>query len=89
MNPFKKLWMYYNWIEDQNDKVELVKNHAYLLASFDHPDRVKKMTGEGTQQHTSTDKEFELASQMVLQDRERNTDPQKVKRKRKKKQIKG
>lgn len=81
--------MYYNWIEDQNDQIELVKNHAYLVASFDHPDAVKKLTGQGSQQHTSTDEEFERSTQMVLEDRDKSMVPVKSKRKRKKKQIKG
>lgn len=89
MDPFKKLWMYYNWIEDQNEKVELVKNHAYLGASFDHPEAVKKLTGEGSQQHTSTDEEFEQSTQMVLRDRENSMVPEKGKKKRKRKQLKG
>lgn len=57
--------MFNNWVEDQNDDVELVKNHAYLLASFDHPDAVKKLTGQSGQQHVSTDEEFEASSDMI------------------------
>lgn len=77
--------MFYNWIEDQNDNVELVKNHAYLLASFDHPEAVKKLTGEGSQQFTSTDEEFEQSTKMIIEDANKEIAEDKGKKKRKRK----
>jgi len=64
MDPVQKLWMFHNWIGDQLDKSELAKNLAYLIASFDHPEQVKKLMGEGNT-HTSTEEEFEESFQMV------------------------
>lgn len=64
MDPVQKIWMYENWLADQNDDAELAKNHAYLLASFSHPDAVKQLMGEGNV-HESTDEEFEESSRMV------------------------
>jgi len=64
MDPVQKIWMYENWRADQNDDAELAKNHAYLLASFSHPDAVKQLMGEGNV-HESTDEEFEESSRMV------------------------
>lgn len=46
------------------DAAELAKNHAYLLASFDHPEEVKKMLGGGDV-HMSTDEEFDESSSFV------------------------
>lgn len=88
MDPVKKLWMFYNWIEDQNDDVELVKNHAYLLGSFSNPEAVKKLTGKDGQQYTSTDEEFEASTQLVISDAQNSANPETRKRKRKRK-IKG
>lgn len=61
-----------------------MKNHAYLLGSFWNPEAVKRLTGEGTEQHISTDEEFEASSRMVL---ESNVEvlPQKKGRRRKRK----
>jgi hypothetical protein len=42
MDPVQKHWMLENWLEDIRDSSELAKNHAYLLASFSHPEQVKK-----------------------------------------------
>lgn len=56
--------MFEQWVGDRKDLTELAKNHAYLLASFDHPETVKKMVGEGNV-HISTDEEFEESSRMV------------------------
>jgi hypothetical protein len=64
MDPVQKIWMFQNWVADQLDDAELAKNHAYLLASFDHPEEVKKMLGGGDI-HMSTDEEFEESSRMV------------------------
>ena len=65
LDPVQKIWMYENWIADQNDDAELAKNHAYLLASFSHPEAVKDLLGENT--HVSTSEEFEETSNLVRQ----------------------
>jgi len=64
MDPVLKLWMYNNWIADQNEQAELAKNHAYLLASFWNPEAVQKILGEGNV-HISTDDEYEESLRMV------------------------
>jgi len=64
MDPVQRLWMFNHWVGDQNDQAELAKNHAYLLASFDHPEAVKELVGGGDV-HQSTEEEFEESSQMV------------------------
>lgn len=56
--------MFQQWVADQLDQAELAKNHAYLLASFDHPEEVKKLMGSGDV-HISTDEEFDESSRMV------------------------
>lgn len=56
--------MFENWIGDRKDNAELAKNHAYLIASFDHPDAVKQLVGDGNV-HVSSDEEFEESSRMV------------------------
>jgi hypothetical protein len=64
MDPVQKLWMFNHWVGDQLDDAELAKNHAYLLASFDHPEEVQKLMGKGDV-HMSSDEEFEESSRMV------------------------
>jgi ribosomal protein L16 Arg81 hydroxylase len=64
MDPVQKMWMYSNWLEDQNDDAELAKNHAYLLASFWNPEAVQEIMG-GANTHISNDEEFEESSRMV------------------------
>jgi hypothetical protein len=64
MDPVQKIWMFQQWVGDQIDEAELAKNHAYLLASFDHPEEVKKLMGDGDV-HMSSDEEFEESSRMV------------------------
>lgn len=64
MDPVQKLWMFNNWVADQNDQAELAKNHAYLLASFWNPEAVQQILGDGNV-HQSTEDEFEESSRMV------------------------
>ena len=64
MDPVQKLWMYENWLGDQNDDAELAKNHAYLLASFWNPEAVKQLMGDGNT-HESTEEELEESSKFV------------------------
>jgi len=64
MDPVLKRWLFEQWVGDRKDAAELAKNHAYLLASFDHPEAVKQLVGEGNV-HMSTDEEFEESSRMV------------------------
>lgn len=64
MDPVQKMWMYSNWLADQNDDAELAKNHAYLLASFWNPEAVQQILGDGNT-HISTDEEFEESSNIV------------------------
>lgn len=59
-----KLWMYENWLADQNDNVELAKNHAYLLASFSNPEAVKKILDEDNVIE-SNEEDFEDTLKMI------------------------
>lgn len=58
--------MFNHWIEDQKDKVELAKNHAYLIGSFTNPDAVKHLLDDGNK-HSSTDEEFDESTRMVME----------------------
>ena len=64
MDPIQKLWMFYNWAEDQTEKIEITKNQAYLIGSFINPEAVKKLI-EGGNTIESSDEEFEQSIQMV------------------------
>ena len=81
MDPVQKMWMYENWIADQNDNIELAKNHAYLLGSFWNPEAVKQLIG-GDNVHESTDEEFEESFRMVRESNEKELKNNKRKRRR-------
>jgi len=56
--------MYENWLAVQNDLAEIAKNHAYLLASFSHPDAVKKILGDDNV-HESNEEDFDESLKIV------------------------
>lgn len=64
MDPVQKRLMYNHWVADQNDQIELAKNHAYLLASFWNPEAVQQIIGGGGK-HSSTEDEFEESLRIV------------------------
>jgi hypothetical protein len=95
MDPVLKRWCFEHWLGDKKDDAELAKNHAYLLASFDHPDTVKQLVGEGNIR-VSTEEEFDESTRMVremnlkslgLSDLQ-NKDQEVVRKKRKRRLIK-
>ena len=63
MDPVLKVWMFQNWIEDQKEKSELTKNHAYLVGSFWNPEAVKELMGQNSIQ--STESEFDESTELV------------------------
>jgi hypothetical protein len=88
MDPVQKRWMYENWLADQNDRAELAKNHAYLLASFWNPEAVKDILGAGV--HTSSEEEFDETTRLVREsiEREEKNKQEKSNRKRKRRKLK-
>ena len=86
MDHMKKMWLFANWLEDQNEKVELLKNHGYLIGSFINPEAVKRMMGTDSTTYETTETEFEETYKAVeeFNKEERESKP---KKKRKKKII--
>lgn len=68
MDPVLRLWMYYNWLEDIKEKVEITKNHAYLIGSFTNPEAVKSMMDDHKNSVSVSEEEFEESSKMILDD---------------------
>lgn len=82
IDPFVKMWCFYNWIQDQNDKVDLAKNHAYIIGSFINPEAVRKMLGEQNFRST-TDEEFEQSTKMMMDSPETEINESSGKKRRK------
>ena len=91
MDPVQKLWMYENWLADQNEQAELAKNHAYLLASFWNPEAVQSILGGNV--YDTTEEEFEESTRIVreqsLKMQKELESQQKRKRRRRKRTPKG
>ena len=81
MDPVQKIWMYENWIADQNDNAELAKNHAYLLGSFINPEMVKNIIGPDNV-HMSTDEEFEESIKMIEEMNQKNDENKQIKKRK-------
>ena len=79
--------MYYNWVEDQNDKVDILKNLGILVGSFFNPEAAKQMSENPNGTFKSTDKEFEQSTKMVMDSIKKEANDNPV-RKRKRKIIK-
>ena len=82
MDPIMKAWMFYNWMEDYNDEFKLLENQSYLIGSFTNPEAVRKMLGQGTETHKSSDAEFDKLSEQILTDTKEEKLTRRQKRKR-------
>lgn len=89
MDPVQKMWMFENWLADQTDKMELAKNHAYLVGSFINPEAVKQLLNDNVYQ--STDEEYEESLDMVRKANVKKPSEKKQSsgRKRRNRKIKG
>lgn len=88
MDPVMRMYMFYHWLEDNNEKIELFKQHGYLIGSFTNPEAVKHLV-EGNTYETS-DEEFDKTSEMVSEViRQKDLQAQEVAspRKRKRKKV--
>jgi hypothetical protein len=65
MDPLIRTWMFYNWIEDYTDEYKMLENQGYLIASFIDPEGVRKLIGQDSSTHASTDEEFEATSRKI------------------------
>jgi len=85
IDPFVKMWCFYNWLQDQNEKVDLAKNHAYIVGSFINPEAVKNILNDENTK-SSTDEDFEKSTKMVADYGSEANESQK--RKRRKRRVK-
>ena len=72
MDPVLKIWMFQNWLEDQKDKSELAKNHAYLVGSFWNPEAVRDLMDKGNT-YESSDEDFEESINLIKNNRKVDT----------------
>lgn len=63
MNPVHKLFFFFHWLNENNNKYELAKNHAYIIGGFINPEAVKKLLGTGNK--TSSDEDMDEAMEMI------------------------
>lgn len=78
--------MFYQWVEDSSEQVELFKHHGYLIGSFLNPEAVKSIIG-GKEKIEIPDEEVEKTAQMIreqtLKDLAEKENPRKKRRRRK------
>lgn len=63
MDPVMKMWMFYSWIEDNNEQVDLLKHTGYLIGSFIDPQAARQLSNSNK---TSVDDEaFEQQAKKI------------------------
>lgn len=82
LEPVKKLWMYYSWCQDLEDKNEFARSFSIFLGSFSNPEAAQQMLKKDTPDYGSTDEDFEESTRMVLEARkqEERTKPRRRRR---------
>ena len=84
MDPVQKLYMFYHWIEDEKERSEILKNHAYTIGGFSNPEMLNKILDKEDQsnQVSSTDEDFEKSLQIIKQNEESNKTNKRKRRKK-------
>lgn len=80
--------MFNNWLEDNNENIDLFKHHGYLIGSFINPEAVKTLTGDNNS-YSLSEEEFEATSQMVHESilKEQAQEASKTSKRRRRKKI--
>lgn len=65
IDPIEKQYLFVNWMQDQTEKFEIAKNHAYLIGSFINPEAAKKLLEGDADQIESEDEDFDKSIDMV------------------------
>lgn len=67
MDPIQKLYMHEHWLQDEKEKAEQYKNHAYLIGGFSNPEMLQKIiqNNNGYNNISSSEEDFEKSLQMV------------------------
>lgn len=73
------LWMYTNWIQDQDEKQEFAKNYSILTGSFSNPQMAQRMMKAETV--VSSEEDFDKISKEIRKEAEQTV---KIKKRRRK-----
>lgn len=65
MNPFLRLWMYYNWRQDQVEKHEFTKDYSTFIGSFFNPEAAHKILNSN--EIVATEQDDEAITEMLRQ----------------------
>lgn len=73
------LWMYTNWIQDQDEKQEFAKNYSILTGSFSNPQMAQRMMKAETV--VSSEEDFDKISKEIRKEAEQTVKTKKRRRK--------
>lgn len=75
--------MFEHWIKDQEDHMEAIKNHAYLIGSFINPEAVQQMRKEKENTVEMSEDQLDKVSELLSKYDNKKEEPIKRRRKRK------
>ncbi len=80
MDPLTRMFLYYSWMQDLEDKHEFEHNYAVLTGSFSNPQMAKKMMNSKTQTIETSDEDFDKLSQQILEEGKKTSKKRKPRR---------
>jgi hypothetical protein len=84
LNPVLRAFMYNNWVQDQNDEVEVLKNHGYLIGGFINPDMYRKIHNNKEIKSAETDEEFERKTEEFFNNLRKDENQPRIKKRKRK-----
>lgn len=70
MDEYTKMWFFYSWIEDREEKSKLMKDFGCFVGSFYNPEMARKIKDMENKVVDSDEEGFEAATKMVKESME-------------------
>lgn len=85
MDDYTKMWLFYSWIEEREEKSKLMKDFGCFVGSFYNPEMARKIKEmENGQGYESDEKGLDMATKLVEEASKIRQEQNKNSRRRKK-----
>lgn len=67
MDEYVWIWLYQNWLQDQEEMHKTYKDYALFLGAFFNSEMANNIWKSDNPDHASTDKDFEKSTEVLAQ----------------------
>ena len=82
IDPALYLWMFYQWVQDQDKQATLARQLAIFIGSFTNPEAAKKIQKADDPDFAMTDDGFDALTEKIEKEAEQEVKVEKIRRRR-------